>query len=183
MAESVGQREERYRTDNIYWSARYEAAYAQIGIRIVARENILIGYIAAAATLIGVAFGSPELRKLVLVIPYMAAAVALILSNHENVIRRLEGYLADLSEDIPDDWFNRRKITRERAWGLVQRTFALYLIIGTSSIVAILIGREIVGSNVWVWYGSILYAVLAIFWAIKPRVLRMRQYLEWTRRN
>ncbi len=179
MAESVGQREERYRVDNIYWGPRYEAANQQMTIRIAARENILIGYIAAAATLIAVAFGSQEFRQLALVIPYMAAAVAMILLNHENVIRQLEAYLADITKHMPNDWSGREAISRERIMGLGYRTAALFLIIGVSSSAAILVGRDVTRDSIVVWWGGILFTVVATILIVWPRIRRMRQYLGW----
>lgn len=163
----------------MYWSARYESASNHLHTRIAARENILIGYIAAAMTLIGVAFGSSEFRKLALVIPYMAASVALILSNHENVIRQLEEHLANLTEGIPDDWYSRVNMSEERIRGLGYRTAALFVVIGGSSIVSVLIGRSVATDHVLVWYGSVVASICALIWIVQPRIRRMRQYIAW----
>jgi len=161
------------------YGPRYEAAYQQVNTRIAARETILIGYIAAAATLIGVAFGSPDFRKIALVIPYMAVAVGLILFNHETVIAQLEEYLADMCVDIRGDWYNRESLSEARRRGLGYRTLALFVIIGGSSTVAVLIGRDVAVGNVAVWYTDIAATLVAIFCVLQPRIRRLQQYRRW----
>ena len=166
-----------------YWGARYEAAYAQIGIRITARENMLIGYIAAAATLIGIAFSSPELRRIALVVPYMAAAVALVLLNHETVIGQLEEYLAEMCRtmNIRGDWYDRENLGEDRLRGLGYRTLALVAVISGSSAVAVWIGMDVARSNIIVWCGDIVAAAWAFFFTLHPRIRRIRQYRAWIR--
>jgi len=164
----------------MYAGPRYEAAYQQVNTRIAARETILIGYIAAAATLIGVAFGSPDFRKIALVIPYMAVAVGLILFNHETVIAQLEEYLADMCADIRGDWYNRESLSEGRRRSLRYRTLALLFIIGGSSVIAVLIGRDVaVGNVVVVWYTDIAATLAAIFCVLQPRIRRLQQYRRW----
>lgn len=102
------QREENQR---MYFGPRYEAAYQQVNTRIAARENILIGYVAAAATL--------------------------------------------------------------------NRTLALFVIVGGSSTVAVLIGRDVAVGNVVVWYTDIVATLVAIFCVLQPRIRRLQQYRRW----
>ena len=165
----------------MYAGPRYEAAYQQVNTRIAARETILIGYIAAAATLIGVSLGSPDLRRIALVIPYMAAAVGLILFNHENVIMQLEEYLADICINMPSDWYHRGSLGEDRRRGLGYRTVALLVIIGGSSAIAVGISRDIAANmgNILVWYGDIIFTVFTSFLVVWPRVRRIQQYSMW----
>ena len=173
------QREERHRLNAIYWSGRYEGAYNQISIRIAARDNIQIGYIAAAITLIGVAFVSADFRKLTLIIPYMALVASLALANHETVIRQLENYLADLVEDIPDDWFSRRRISQESIDGLAYRTRALVIAVGGSAAVALVTSKGAVIGEVYlllIWELGFVAMAWALIEIILPRVRRAQQY-------
>lgn len=160
--------------------ARYEAAYAQIGIRIAARENMLIGYLAVATTLIGIALSSPELRILTLVIPHVAMVTTLILLNHENVIMQLEEYLADMCTDIPGDWYSRQTLREERVDGLEYRTLALVAVLGGSSVIAVLMGRGAAAGNIIVvWYSDIAITLMVILFLVRARMRRVRQYRRW----
>ena len=184
MAESMPhvQREERHRLNSIYWSARYEGAYNHICTRLAARDNIQIGYVGAAITLIGVAFISTEFHKLTLIIPYMALVASLALANHETVIRQLENYLADLVEDIPDDWFSRRRISQERIDGLAYRTRALVVAVGGSTAVALVTSKGAVVGEVYlllIWELGFVAAAGALIEIILPRVRRAQQYRRW----
>ncbi len=165
----------------MYWEARYGSASNHLHTRIMAREYILIGYIAAATTLIGIAFGSQELRRIALMLPFVALAVALILSNHENVIRQLEEHLGHLTDGIPDDWYSRVNMSEERTRGLGYRTAALLVIVGGSSIIAVLIGRSVAASDVVVWYLDIAVTIGVVLFVLLPRIRRMRQYRGWIR--
>ena len=176
------QQEERHRINAIYWSGRYEGSYNQISVRIAARDNIQIGYVAAAITLIGVAFISTEFHKLTLIIPYMALVASLALANHETVIRQLENYLADLVEDIPDDWFSRRRISQESIDGLAYRSCALAIAVGGSTSVALVASKGAVVGEVYLlltWELGFVAAGVALIEIILPRVRRAQQYRRW----
>jgi len=149
---------------------------------------MMIGYIVASATMIGLASKIEDLRLLALIVPYMAAAVSLILYNHENVISQMELYLRDLAEaaDIVRDWFHPVSINEGRAGrrrGLGFRTRAIYAVMVGSSVSALLVSMSEVKSvpSVWIggarWFGGWIAVAFSIFCIYKGRTgLRGRVY-------
>lgn len=137
-----------------HWGSRYEAAMQGVDTRIAVRENILVGYIIAATTLAGIAMSNPQLRKLWVLIPYMAFATTLILVNHEIVISQMEEHLFNLVDqalangaDMKRDWYDRQRLGKGRKWGLISRTAAILIIIVGSSSVALWMSRGAVATH------------------------------------
>ncbi|EGR2232614.1 hypothetical protein HL669_14665 [Vibrio parahaemolyticus] len=73
----------------------YEAARAELIVRIRLRENIIIFYVGAVATLLGVAFGNTaKSNEILFVIPVLSLAASILVSHHNSLIGALGLYCA-----------------------------------------------------------------------------------------
>lgn len=74
--------------------AEMEALRTERNVRLQLRDNALFGYLAASAALGGVAFGQSSHVEVMLMVPYLAPAVAGIVVQHHSVIGRREAFVA-----------------------------------------------------------------------------------------
>jgi len=71
----------------------YDAARAELLERIRLRENILLLYMSAVATLLGISFGKQQLTlEILFVIPLLSFSVAILVSHHNSLIGSLGVY-------------------------------------------------------------------------------------------
>jgi len=87
----------------------YSAARDAINNRVKLRDNVLIFYLAAIATIYGAAFGTKENTDLLLMVPFVALGASFMLTQHHTTIGSIVNYLAfefklpSKSEDFRDN--------------------------------------------------------------------------------
>lgn len=70
-------------------STHYKAIRDEAVSRLLARDRLLVLYLAAVGTLFGIAFGKDGTKGIVVIVPFIAFGIALMLRDHELVLLRL----------------------------------------------------------------------------------------------
>lgn len=70
-------------------STHYKAIRDEAVARLLARDSLLVLYLAAVGTLFGIAFGEQGTKGIVVIVPFIALGIALMLRDHELVLLRL----------------------------------------------------------------------------------------------
>jgi hypothetical protein len=73
----------------------YESSRQEILERIRLRDNALLGYLGAAGVVFGVAVGNSSKVPILLLMPYLALAAALVVGQHDWTIGAICGFLTE----------------------------------------------------------------------------------------
>lgn len=138
----------------------YETARQEILVRISARDNSLLIYLGAIAAIIGTSFQTNQTLFL-LIIPYLALGISLIISNHHAIISALAIYCStELGEIfyrngilIPQ-WDNSSLRSKYSNRTFITRYWGDAIMINIPSIIAIItaIVTNKLNSNLFVIY-------------------------------
>lgn len=69
-------------------STHYKAIRDEAVSRLLARDSLLVLYLAAVGTLFGIAFANDGTKGIVVIVPFIAFGIALMLRDHELVLLR-----------------------------------------------------------------------------------------------
>ncbi|MEI6846446.1 MAG: hypothetical protein WCK32_00170 [Chlorobiaceae bacterium] len=106
-------------------STFYKTASQHFLSRLQMRDNITLLYLTGVGTVVGFAFGSPTVKKeLLLVLPYMALACAPLMVHHNVMLGSLLNYL---SKEIPSTISETTTSPPYEASQSLQNQFALAL--------------------------------------------------------
>ncbi len=73
----------------------YEVVRQEAVARLLARDRLLVLYLGAVGALFGIAFGKEATREIVVIVPFIALGVSLMLRDHELVLLRLGQWIRD----------------------------------------------------------------------------------------
>ena len=174
----------------------YESARLELIHRIRLRDNILLFYLGAIATLLGVAFGSKPIQLEVLfVIPFISLSVSILISHHHSIIgllgfycvEEVEPFLKKLKppENAPQ-WDNSRALLSIANESMLSRVWAHLIIIVVPTIISLVLNYTHALHSAFpfgpLWWFCLL-ALLVSIWVImrsnttrKEKYDRIRQY-------
>jgi len=115
----------------------YEAVRTEMMVRFRLREQLLAIYLGAAGVLSGVAFNEPGDKEILLIIPFFALGVTLLICRHEYTITRLSHFCSNelrpffaKVNPVPQ-WDGSQTVKKGRFQKDWSRIFAQLIIIGT----------------------------------------------------
>lgn len=168
--------------DPIPRSVRYQVAWNEITARVVERDRISVGYIVVSASLLGVAFSREDLRALAVMIPYVAFAVALVLSSHEYVMLLLTNYLRRMvgRARTDEDSYSLREWAAQATYvNFWLRIIAVLITMTGFSVAALLISSDYVRFPkilLYAWRIGWVVLVVTIGLMAGMRIYRIRQW-------
>jgi hypothetical protein len=173
--------------------AYYGQARAELNLRIQLRDNVLLFYLGAIATLLGVALTQGALQIL-LVVPYVAVGVTLILAQHHTAIGAMveffssefDQFLRGLSpaEDAVQ-WDNSKAAKGYAAHAMFQRTLGHTIILLLPCISSLLINWSSAISSqmleLVLWWGGFISTIFAgwIIWRTHRFRNAINKKLNW----
>lgn len=124
----------------------YTSTRTEMIQRIQLRDNVLLVYLGAIATLLGLAFGASINTEVLLVIPVLSLGAAVILSQHNIAIgslgaflvHELEPFLKELGEYAPQ-WDNSYAFHEYSSRGVSLRTIGHFLLINVPAVAGLVI--------------------------------------------
>jgi hypothetical protein len=97
-------------------SQAYQAAYGEAVARVVVRDTILLGYVAASGAILASQFA----KDFVPAIPLLSLFAACMMAHHDSTISRLNGYLQEFEGDNGRTlWHNRPDKLAKVIWTAV----------------------------------------------------------------
>jgi glycerophosphoryl diester phosphodiesterase len=152
----------------------YEAARQEILERLRLRDQFLLTYVMASATLFGLVIGQRiEDLRLLLVVPYVALGFSVLVSQHHAVIGSLlffcgnelaPSLIADMSASVPK-WESSRTYRIDFARALMRRLWAHFLLLLLPPTVSLWLTRaclkECSISTIIAWYCGLVFTICA----------------------
>lgn len=170
----------------------YEAARNEALYRVRLRENLLMFYLAAVFTIMGVAFGDKANVEIMLVIPILGLSISLLFSQHTTAIATLAHFCRfDLSHAFNEtgtpQWDSSEAFKESHKKQLKLRSYASYLIILTPGLISLVANyRHALDSSfpmgpAW-WLGSA--CIIAACIDLKSSIdYRRELYRRWRDRD
>lgn len=129
----------------------YDSARAEMMERIKLRENIILFYVGAVATLLGVVFGKEGANSAILfVIPLLSLAAAILVSHHNSLIGALGLYcsvelnssLQASTENKIIQWDESRSLITGSSKAIRSRLIPHLLIISAPAVIALIVNHQ-----------------------------------------
>jgi hypothetical protein len=168
-------------SESISLNARYQGAWAEVQMRVNARDQMLGRYLVASSTILGVALANPQLLPLALVIPFLSFFVALTLAHHDFVTNALNLHIRQMVVDAGlghKDWFTSPKGLGTALWvGAAFHTTSALSAIGVIGVWALLLVAPTVGegkASEAIWFSAAGLEAIAILILVASRIYRIR---------
>jgi len=173
-------------------TTNYEAAREEILERMRLRDQFLLGYVVAVAALFGVAFGvDVERCEVLLIVPYVALAFSVLVSQHHAVIgsllffcgKELHPYLTNLSgADATPRWESSETYRSDFRRLLMRRSWAHLVLLLLPPAASLWLNRSLLGSGdaltVFVWIGGLVFTLGAALFIRLGFSFRRRAFPE-----
>jgi len=172
----------------------YESARSELISRLQLRDNVLLIYLGAVGTLLGVALGTSVRPEMLIAIPYVAVGIALLLAQHHSAIGallhfctgELSEFLRELnpSEDAPQ-WDNSKTAKRYASASMLQRSLGHVIVLVLPCVAALWvnIGHAIhlKSTNGILWWGACIATILTFLLILSTHSFRkmINKELNW----
>lgn len=145
----------------------YEVASQLLNARAQLRDNALLAYLTASVTLFGLVIGKSLSPLVLLIIPYLAVGVSIIISHHNLLIGSLLDFLnQDESKIKPRNFYSSEPFKKYIKISLLLRTGGHLIIILMPCIGAIIINWKYAfnfsSSIDFIWWFAVIFTSLAI---------------------
>jgi hypothetical protein len=171
--------------------AFYEAARAEVILRLGLREQVLIAYLTVAGLITGLAYKSStnEASPILLIIPLLALPFTLAFIRHDSIVRRIGVYLGDMRPHltIPHakirDWDGSASLHKGLGGHLIMDRLTFFSLIASPAAVCLWLEKAYAGvykRAYWIGFIFVLTAVmisvieLARVWQLYKRMRTMR---------
>jgi len=124
----------------------YESARFELVAHIKLRESILLFYLGIMATLLGVAFSNQNINEILLVIPFIALSVSILVSQHHSAIGSLGLYCVEeigpyieklQPPEFAPQWDNSKALLNAANEAMLSRMWAHIIVIMIPTILAL----------------------------------------------
>ncbi len=169
----------------------YESARAELISRIQLRDNVLLVFMGAVGTVMGVALGTTARVEILFVVPFLAFGAATIVSQHNAVIgsladfcvRELSPFLKSIGELAPQ-WDDSNALQEYRNSAIRLRSWGHTVIVVVPGIAALGLNwqhalKSAFPNGVLWWFGAVFVA-LAIWEIGNTHFQRKRIYDKFT---
>ncbi|WP_038881859.1 hypothetical protein [Vibrio jasicida] len=174
----------------------YEAARAELIERIRLRENIILFYVGAVATLLGVAFGKESVNNEILfVIPLLSLAASILVSHHNSLIGALGLYCSvelknSLNSNLENpvvQWDESKALIQGSSKAVRTRLIPHLLVISAPALIALIVNIHYL-STLWswdavVWFMGFCCFISSIIYICLSGRDRKRNFGEISREN
>lgn len=168
--------------------SNYESARSEIVQRIALRDNAVLFYLGAVGTIIGVSLGRSQ-PEILLVIPYVALGVGLIVCQHNTVIGNLgyfcvaevEPFLRALKEpEEAPQWDDSYSLWRSQKGSIWARTAANVVLLIVPSLGGIVWNWQracdLSSPVSFLWYLGLLCTAMSFFFLVRAHKSRIKLY-------
>lgn len=112
---------------NILPDTSYTAAWNESVQRVIARDNIIMGYSAVCASLLVISVDSTGIATLAFAIPILTLVAGALVAHHDYLISMLNIYLKQFKNSEFETW-HRRHLAHATAIGLIFHTIPAIIV-------------------------------------------------------
>ena len=173
----------------------YESARNELIHRIGLRDNILLVFLGAVATILGLALSKPDMKEIMLTIPFLSLGASVLVSQHNSLIGALGEYCSqeigkflekEYDNEVVSQWDNSKALERYSSHAMTLRTLGHIMLLLFPSFISLIFNVnysfDFSLRYTLVWWICFFTFILSLYYIIDTHYWRKNIYkkiIKW----